>query len=108
MTPSVLLRSMSSHQHLGQSTLTGEVEGRYEVINRHWALGFTGAGKAFGDYSSEGETSFADAKWNASYGVGYRYEIARKFKLLVGFDMAKSETDSAFYITMGSAWNAFY
>ena len=108
MTPSILLRGMSTHQHQGQTAFLAEIEGRYEVVKRHWALAFTGSGKAYGKYSSAGENSFSDAKWNGSYGVGYRYELARKFKLLAGFDIAKSETDSAFYITIGSAWNAFY
>ena len=108
MTPSILLRGMSTHQHQGQTAFLAEVEGRYEVFSRHWGLAFAGTGKAYGDYSSAGESSFSDADWNGSYGVGYRYELARKFKLLAGFDIAKSETDTAFYITMGSAWNAFY
>ncbi|TYK65981.1 BamA/TamA family outer membrane protein [Colwellia echini] len=108
MTPSIVLRGISNSQYIGQSALVAEIEGRYEVAHRHWAVGFTGSGRAYGDYSSAGKTSFSDAKWHSSYGVGYRYELARKFKLLAGIDIAKSETDTAFYITVGSAWNAFY
>jgi len=108
MTPSLILRGMSNHKYQGQSTALGEVEMRYEVFHRNFLLGFAGTGKVYGDYSSEGEQSFSDASFHSSYGIGYRYELAKKFKLLAGFDIAKSQTDTAFYITVGSAWNAFY
>jgi len=109
MTPSIILRGMANHQYQGQTAVVGEVELRYEVLHRNWLVGFTGTGKAYGDYSSDGEgESFSQANFHSSYGVGYRYELARRFKLLAGFDIAKSETDTAFYLTVGSAWNAFY
>jgi len=115
MTPSIMLRGISNHQYQGQTAAISELELRYEVFHRHWLVGFTGVGKVFGDYTSEidrdnlsGKQSFSQADFHASYGIGYRYELARRFKLLAGFDIAKSETDTAFYLTVGSAWNAFY
>ena len=115
MTPSIMLRGMPNHQYQGQTAVVSELELRYEVFHRNWLVAFGGVGKVYGDYTSErsasdvdGAQSFAEAPFHASYGLGYRYALARKFKLLAGFDVAKSQTDTAFYITVGSAWNAFY
>jgi hypothetical protein len=33
-----------------------------------------------------------------------RYEIARKFGLHVGIDVARGPEDTAFYLQVGSAW----
>ncbi len=53
-------------------------------------------------------TSFQDADFHPAGGVGFRYELARKFGLWGGLDFATSEDkDLAFYITVGSAWGAF-
>lgn len=67
-----------------------------------------GAGKAFGSCSSDGDVIFGDAPAPVTYGLGYRYEIAKAFKLLAGFDVARHKVDTSVYITVGSAWNAFY
>lgn len=108
MLPSVVLRGLPSYEYVGQNAVIGEVEARYEVLHRNWIVGFSGTGKAFGTYSSDGDVTFADAPSPVTYGLGYRYGIAKKFKMLAGFDVARSGNDNAFYITVGSAWNAFY
>lgn len=108
MTPSLILRGLANQNYNGQHALVVETEGRYEVLHRNWLVGFVGSGKTFGDYSSSGAVSFANAPAPISYGAGYRYALAKRFKLLGGFDVARYGNEYAFYITMGSAWNAFF
>jgi hypothetical protein len=108
MTPSIQLRGLPGYEYIGQNTLVGELEMRYEVAHRNWLVAFTGTGKAYGDYSSDGDISFSDAPTPVTYGLGYRYTIAKAFKMLVGFDVARHGDNTSFYITVGSAWNAFY
>lgn len=40
-------------------------------------------------------------------GVG-RYEIARRFGMQAGVDVAWGPEAAAFYITVGSAWNSLF
>jgi outer membrane protein assembly factor BamA len=108
MTPSIQLRGLPGYEYIGQNALVGELEMRYEVLHRNWLVAFGGTGRAYGDYSSDGDVSFADAPAPFTYGIGYRYELAKAFKLLAGFDVAQHKNDTSFYITVGSAWNAFY
>jgi hypothetical protein len=37
-------------------------------------------------------------------GVGFRYEIARKYGIHIGMDVAFGPHNSAFYVQIGSAW----
>lgn len=54
----------------------------------------------------------AFAKWDQafdkplvySYGTGFRYLIARKFKLRMGVHVAKGPEQWAYYIVFGSNW----
>jgi len=108
MLPSIVLRGLPSYEFVGQKAAIGEVEMRYQVLHRNWLVGFSGTGKAYGDYSSDGDISFSDAPTPVTYGLGYRYTIAKRFKMLAGFDVARYKDETSFYITVGSAWNAFY
>ncbi len=108
ITPSVELRGLPKYEYAGKNAIVGEVEVRYKVMHRNWLVGFGGSGKAFGEYSSSGDVSFSDAPSAVTYGLGYRYALSNRFKLLAGFDIARHHDDTAFYITVGSAWNAFY
>ena len=64
-------------------------------------LGITSAvsAKAFDQWSDFGSADFV-----YSYGTGFRYLIARKFKLRMGIDIAKGPEDFAYYIVFGSNW----
>jgi surface antigen Omp85-like protein len=106
--PSVDIRGIASARYQGQSTAVGEAELKWEFIDRWSVLGFLGTGKAFGKDKINEKTSFSDAKFRTSGGVGFRYTIARKFGLQAGVDVAHGPEESAVYITAGSAWNAFF
>jgi hypothetical protein len=60
---------------------------------------FGGAGQAFDKWDE-----MFDSSLKATYGTGFRYLIARKFKLRMGVDVAKGPEDWAYYIVFGSNW----
>ena len=114
--PSISMRGIPSMRYQGEKMLLAEMQVRWEFIDRWNAVAFAGAGKVYGNEYSiefgntviEKSTSFQDAPAHPAGGVGFRYELARKFGLWAGLDFATSEeNDFAFYITVGSAWGAF-
>lgn len=114
--PSINMRGIPAMRYQGEKMLLGEMQLRWEFIDRWNMVFFGGAGKVFGDEyrfkPGEGAVkeniSFQDAPSHAAGGVGFRYELARKFGLWGGLDFATNEeNDFAFYITVGSAWGAF-
>ncbi len=114
--PSVNMRGIPAMRYQGQKMLLAEAQLRWEFIDRWNMVFFGGAGKAFGDETRlepgtglvKENLSFQDAPTHPAGGVGFRYELARKFGLWGGLDFATSEeNDFAFYITVGSAWGAF-
>lgn len=106
--PSVQMRGIPGKRYQGRHAVVGEAELNWRVYKRWHLIGFFGGGKAFGGNKLASEESFADADWHLSKGLGFRYDIADKFGLQVGGDVAWGPEDTAFYITMGSAWNSFF
>ncbi|SFZ98841.1 Outer membrane protein/protective antigen OMA87 [hydrothermal vent metagenome] len=114
--PSINMRGIPAMRYQGEKMLMAEMQVRWEFIERWNLLAFGGAGKVYGDEFSieHGDTvieknmSFLDAPIHPAGGVGFRYELARKYGLWGGLDFATSEeNDFSFYITIGSAWGAF-
>ncbi len=114
--PSVNMRGIPAMRYQGEKMLLAEVQLRWEFIERWNMVFFGGAGKVFGDELrfepgtgiTKESLSFQDAPTHPAGGVGFRYELARKFGLWGGLDFATSEENEfAFYITIGSAWGAF-
>jgi hypothetical protein len=111
--PFINMRGIQAMRYQGEKMMLGEVQVRWEFIERWNMVFFGGTGKVFGDEYrfklGEGalkeSISFQDAPSHAAGGVGFRYELARKFGLWAGLDFATNEeNDFAFYITAGSAW----
>ena len=114
--PSINMRGIPAMRYQGENMLLAEAQLRWEFINRWNLVLFGGAGKVFGSETIfspvlgpvQQNTSFKDAETHPAGGVGFRYELARKFGLWGGLDFATSEEkDFAFYITVGSAWGGF-
>lgn len=97
--PSIDLRGIAYGRY--QDTNAGMLEGelRFKVAPRWTVLGFSGAGRAWGQRSD-----FGDAATRSTYGVGMRYTIARALGLDVGLDYAHGPGDNTWYIQVGSAW----
>jgi hypothetical protein len=83
----------------GNATLLSELELRWDFVQRWSAVFFTDVGKAFDEWSD-----FGSADWIESYGAGFRYLLARKFKLRVAMDIAHGPDTWAYYIVFGSNW----
>ena len=115
--PSINLRGIPAMRYQGEKMLLAEAQLRWEFIDRWNLVFFGGAGKVYGDEIRlepgtgiiKENLSFQDAPTHPAGGVGFRYELARKFGLWSGLDFATSEeNDFAFYITIGSAWGASF
>lgn len=97
--PYLNMRGIPTVRYQGKNTLLTEIENRWD-FSRRWSLvGFGGLGKAFDDWGEAG-----DAPLVYSVGTGFRYLLARKFRLRVGIDVAKGPEQWAYYIIFGSNW----
>lgn len=99
MKPYLNLRGVPAERYQGDATLLSEVELRWDVVRRWSAVFFSGLGTAFNDWSDLGSSS-----WVNSYGAGFRYLLAREFKLRMGVDVAHGPGTWAYYIVFGSNW----
>jgi hypothetical protein len=99
MLPFIEMRGVPAVRYQGKASLLSEMETRYDVRPRWSLMLYGGAGKAFDSWNE-----FDDANWVLSYGTGFRYLLARKFKLRVGIDVAHGPDTWAYYIVFGSSW----
>ena len=99
MYPYIEMRGIPVNRYRGRATLLTETEFRWDVVKRWSIMFYTGMGKAFDKWNE-----FGDAKLVYNYGTGFRYLIARKFKLRMGLDLARGPEDFAYYIVFGSNW----
>lgn len=97
--PYVDLRGVPLLRLQDQHTALLEAEVRWNIDPRWAAVGFLGAGRAWGT-----NTSFSEGTVTVTRGVGFRYQLARRLGLSVGVDWAWSTQDQGWYITVGSAW----
>ena len=99
MLPYITMRGIPVARYQGNTAVLSEMEMRWDIKPRWSLMGFSGAGKAFNDWNK-----FDAADWVWSYGTGFRYLLARKFKLRVGIDVAHGPDTWAYYIVFGSNW----
>lgn len=97
--PFVQLRGVPAMRYQGDQAASLEVEARWQVYGRWSVVGFGGAGTT----RTEGRF-FTATQDVGSGGAGFRYEIASKFGLHVGIDVAHSPGTNAFYFVVGNAW----
>jgi len=115
--PFIDMRGITAMRYQGEKVLLAEAQLRWEFMPRWDLVLFGGAGKAYGSEEYQfvpgqglvsDSVSFSDADAHSAGGVGFRYELARKFGLWAGLDFATNEErEFSFYITVGSAWGAF-
>src|SRR5690606_16770935 len=97
--PSIDLRGISKSRYQGNSVGVIETEFAYKPTMRWKYLAFTGAGR-----TGDGFSELKDSETYNSYGVGFRYLIARRYGFTMGADIARGPEDTAFYIQAGSTW----
>ena len=97
--PGINLRGVAMGRYQGKTSLVTEGELRWDLYKRWSLMGYGGLASAFNDW----DNAFAKPVVY-SYGTGFRYLLARKFKLRMGVDVAKGPEDWAYYIVFGSNW----
>lgn len=98
--PYILMRGIPAMRYQGNRVGTVEAELRWQFHGRWSVVAFGGGGRARLDDGLASGTQDAGAG-----GLGFRYEIARKFGMHVGIDVARGPEDTAVYIQVGSAWS---
>jgi len=99
--PYVLMRGFPMMKYQGQGVLMLETEQRFDVTRRWSLLGFAGSGKTYSD-----SKYLENDNWHFSGGIGFRYLVARLFKLRMGVDVAMGpDNQFAYYIVFGHNWN---
>lgn len=99
MHPFLYMRGIGAMRYLGDRTVQAELEVRYQFWKRISLVGFGGAGLARSEVAGEVKSSTPGAG-----GTGLRYEVARKYGLHMGLDVAWGPDETAIYVQFGSAW----
>jgi len=97
--PFISLRGVPVMRYQGEEMAQLEVEVRWQFWKRFSAVGFVGGGVAWNDFEHLDDTQSAVAG-----GVGFRYELARKYGIHMGVDVAFGPDNPAIYVQVGSAW----
>jgi hypothetical protein len=98
--PYITMRGLPAAQYQGQQVLQFETEQRFDIVPRWSVVGFFGTGRTFS--TSE---YLEDKSWYCAGGVGFRYLIARLFRLRMGVDIARGPDQFAYYIVFGHYWD---
>jgi hypothetical protein len=98
--PFLIMRGIPIMRYQGRQTLIFETEERFDISPRWSMVGFVGTGRTFSD-----SEYMEDNTWHTAGGVGFRYLVARMFKLRMGVDIAVGPDQFAYYIVFGHYWN---
>jgi hypothetical protein len=99
MLPYVSLRGAPILRYQGEEAADVETEVRWQFCRRFSVVGFVGGGSAWNDFQRlDDRTSILTG------GTGFRYELARRYGLHAGLDVAFGPGETAIYIQVGSAW----
>ena len=97
--PFVLLRGVPAMRYQGDQMASAEVEARWQFYGRWSVVAFGGAGTTRTSRNAVSVTQNV-----GSGGIGFRYELASKFGLHAGIDVAHSPGTTAVYFQVGNAW----
>jgi outer membrane protein assembly factor BamA len=97
--PYVSLRGVPYGEYVGGYLAEAEVEARWQFWKRFSLVGFAGAGMVWNNFNH-----IQSQEGVVSGGTGFRYELARKYGLHMGMDVAFGPNGPAFYVQVGSAW----
>ena len=98
--PFINLRGAPVMQYQGEEMAQVEAEVRWQFWKRLSVVGFVGGGVAWNDFERLDATQSI-----VTGGTGLRYELARKYGIHAGLDVAFGPDDPAVYIQIGSAWS---
>jgi hypothetical protein len=97
--PFVNLRGAPIMRYQGEEMAQIEAEVRWQFWKRFSVVGFVGGGAAWNDFERLESTQTL-----VTGGTGFRYEIARKYGIHMGLDVAFGPDNTAIYVQVGSAW----
>ena len=97
--PSISMRGVPAQRYQGKAVAQSEAEIRWQFWRRFSVLFFGGGGGAWADGGRLRRSRSVYAG-----GIGFRYELARKFGLHYGLDLAYGPDGGTFYFQVGSAW----
>ena len=97
--PFIHLRGAQAMRYQGEHVAQLEAELRWQFWQRFSLVGFAGGGVAWNDFERFDKTQTV-----VTGGTGFRYELARKYGLHMGVDVAFGPDDPAIYVQFGSAW----
>ena len=97
--PFVQLRGVPAARYQGDQAASVELEARWQFLGRWSVVAFGGAGTT----RTDRRTSVATQNVGSG-GLGFRYELASKFGLHAGIDVAHSPGTTAVYFVVGNAW----
>lgn len=99
MRPFIYQRGVPVMRYQGEDMAQIEAEVRWQFWKRLSAVGFVGTGAAW-----TGFERVDDPKTATAGGGGFRYELARRYGIHMGLDVAYGPDGAAYYIQWGSAW----
>ena len=99
MRPYIDMRGVPAMAYQGEHAAKVEAELRWQFWKRLSLVGFAGEGIAWVDLDR-----FNRNRTVTTGGTGFRYELARKYKLHMGVDVAFGPDGAAVYLQFGSAW----
>jgi len=99
MQPFVALRGVPVMRYQGDDVAQVEVELLWQFWKCFSLVGFAGGGAAWNDFER-----FDNPLTLVTEGAGFRHEIARKYGLHMGLDVAFGPDTTAIYVQFGSAW----
>jgi hypothetical protein len=98
--PSIQIQGIEAMRYQGPTAATAEIRAGYDVHPRWTVLGFVGAGR-----TAENISDLGSATTRSSYGVGFRYLMAKVLGMRAGIDIAHGPEGTYVYLVTGSAWN---
>jgi len=99
--PYIQLRGVAAMRYQGAQVASLEVEARWQCYGRWSVVPFVGFGATRLERTLP---SSSNGQSVGSGGIGLRYELARKFGLHAGLDVAHSPGTTAVYLQVGNAW----
>jgi len=97
--PFISLRGAPIMRYQGDEVAQIEVELRWQFWKRFSLVVFGGGGVAWNDLER-----FDNVQKVPTGGFGFRYEIARRYGIQMGLDIAFGPDNTAVYVQVGSAW----
>ncbi|MGH7305048.1 MAG: BamA/TamA family outer membrane protein [Candidatus Rokuibacteriota bacterium] len=97
--PFISLRGAPIMRYQGDEVASIETELRWQFWGRFSVVGFVGTGAAWNDFER-----FHNTQAIVTGGFGLRYEIARRYGIHMGLDLAFGPDNTAVYVQVGSAW----